>query len=74
MSALIVALASPAWATCKSDCKAEYDSEVKSCNLLDDDPEDANMLKMCIDNAKDDFDSCIAACEDDYETRQIDHK
>ena len=67
-------LSSPAWADCKSDCKDQFNSEIKSCNPLNDDPEDSDMLKMCIDSAKDEYDSCIAECEDEYETTQVKHK
>lgn len=68
--ALILALASPAWADCKSECKAQYGSDVESCNALNDDPEDANILKLCIESAEDDYDSCTADCEDEYGTGQ----
>jgi hypothetical protein len=50
-------------AGCKSDCKNEYESAVESCKALHDDPDDADMLKMCIDDAKSEYDSCIDECE-----------
>ena len=64
--ALIILSALPliVWAGCKSDCRAEYDSEVESCKLLHDDPDDADDLKTCIQNARDEFDSCIEECDD----------
>jgi hypothetical protein len=39
-------------ADCKSDCQKGYESEVESCKEQHDDPEDADMLKICIDDAK----------------------
>jgi hypothetical protein len=50
-------------AGCKSDCQDEYESEVESCKEQYDDPDDADMLKMCIDNAKSEYESCIDECE-----------
>ena len=54
---------SVASAGCKSDCKDQYQSEVDSCHLMYDDPEEADDLRMCLDNAKDEYDSCIEECE-----------
>ena len=50
------------WAGCISDCKDEYDSEVQSCKMLYDDPEDVDDLRLCIQAAKDDYQSCIEEC------------
>jgi hypothetical protein len=50
-------------AGCKSDCQDEYDSAVESCKEQYDDPGDADMLKMCNDNAKSEYESCIDECE-----------
>src|SRR5437667_12243561 len=41
------------WAGCKSDCRDDYESEVESCRLIYDTPDDADELQMCIQNAKD---------------------
>jgi len=59
--ALIFLVASSviAWAGCKSDCRDEYDSEVESCKLSHDEPEDADDLRTCIQNARDEYESCI---------------
>jgi hypothetical protein len=46
-------------AGCKSDCKDQYQSEVESCNSNYDDPEDADDLKMCIDDAKDEHNKVV---------------
>jgi hypothetical protein len=50
-------------AGCKSDCQDEYESEVESCKEQYDNPDDADMLKMCVDNAKSEYKSCIDECE-----------
>jgi hypothetical protein len=50
-------------ADCKSDCQDEYESAVESCKEQYDDPDGADMLKMCIDNAKSEYESCIDECE-----------
>jgi hypothetical protein len=50
------------WAGCISDCKDNYDSEVESCKQLYDEPDDADDLQQCIQNAKEDYQSCIDEC------------
>jgi uncharacterized membrane protein len=50
-------------ADCKSDCEEEYASAVESCKTLYDDPDDANELQTCMENAKSEYDSCIDECE-----------
>jgi hypothetical protein len=62
------------WADCKSDCRDQYKSDVQSCNLLNDDPEDSNILQLCMDNAINQRDSCIAECEDEYGNSQTSHR
>lgn len=59
---LVLIFVSIVWAGCKSDCRDEYDSEVESCKLMYDDPDDSDDLRMCIENAKDDYDSCKDDC------------
>ncbi|MCC7386895.1 MAG: hypothetical protein IT384_33975 [Deltaproteobacteria bacterium] len=56
-------MSSPAFAGCKSDCRDEYDDAVDSCQLIYDDPDDADMLQMCIDDARSDYDDCIEECD-----------
>lgn len=70
ISALILALTSPVLASCKSDCKDQFDSEVEECNLLNHDVADTNILKICMDEAKNECDSCIADCKDESGARQ----
>ena len=47
----------------KSDCRDEYASEVESCKDRHDDPDDAGMLNMCLDNARREYESRIDECE-----------
>jgi hypothetical protein len=63
LAMVVILCASHAWAGCKSDCQDEYESEVDACKMQYDDPDDAHMLKMCIDNAKSEYESCIDECE-----------
>ena len=51
-------------ADCKSDCQDEYQSEVDSCKTLSDDPDEADTLETCMDDAKNQYESCIEQCED----------
>lgn len=50
------------WAGCKSDCRDEYQSEIESCHQQYDDPDDADDLKMCLQDAKDQYNDCIEEC------------
>jgi hypothetical protein len=50
-------------AGCKSDCRDEYDSEAESCKEMYDDPDDADMLRVCMDDATRQYQSCIDECE-----------
>jgi hypothetical protein len=52
---LLLVLSSNTWAGCKSDCKDEYESEVKFCKSSHDDPDDSDRLTKCLENAKDKF-------------------
>jgi hypothetical protein len=63
--ALIVLLCAPnVWADCKSDCQDEYGAEVDSCKTMQDDPDDVEMLKMCMESAKMGYEACVEGCED----------
>ena len=50
---------------CISECRDDYESEVEDCKLLHDNPDDADMLSMCIDNAKSEYDDCVEECQSD---------
>lgn len=63
LTALLLSLSAVVWAGCKSDCRDEYGSEVESCQLLHDDPDDSDMLTMCVGSAKDDYESCLDNCD-----------
>jgi len=58
----LAAIATMAYAGCKSDCRGTYDDDVESCKSLYDDPDDADDLRLCLQTAKDDYDSCIYEC------------
>jgi len=53
-----------AWAGCKSDCQEDYNSEVNSCKEQLNDPDDADELKICLDNALSEYNACVKECED----------
>ena len=53
-----------AWADCKSDCQNEHQSEVKSCKTLQDDPDEADELRICFDDAKSEYEAWVNECED----------
>ena len=59
---LYTASAAMIWAGCKSDCRDEYQSEIESCHLLYDDPDDADDLQICVQDAKDQYNDCIEEC------------
>ena len=61
---VIFGFRSRSMADCKSDCQDEYYSEVDSCKTVYDDPDDADMLKICIDDAKSSYNACNDGCED----------
>jgi hypothetical protein len=50
-------------ADCKSKCRDQYESRVKSCTSFYADPEYSDSLEICIDRAKDEYDDCIEECE-----------
>ena len=60
---LIVMYGGQAWADCKGDCQNEYQSEVQSCKENYDNPDDADDLKTCMDDARKGYESCLEECE-----------
>ena len=60
---LVIAAARIVWAGCKSDCRDEYTAEVESCNRRYDEPDDADDLRRCVENAKETYDGCVEECE-----------
>ncbi len=60
---LILICGGQARADCKADCQNEYQSEVQSCNANYDDPDDADDLKTCMDDARNGYESCLEECE-----------
>ncbi|MGP8153589.1 MAG: hypothetical protein ACLQBQ_05530 [Smithella sp.] len=45
-----------------SDCRDNYDSAREDCISMYDDPDDADNLRTCIDDAKADYDDCLEEC------------
>jgi hypothetical protein len=52
----------PALAGCISDCRDQYESDVEDCKNQYDDPDDADDLRRCIQEAKETFDECQEDC------------
>ncbi len=50
-------------AGCKSECQDQYESEIQSCNEQYDDPDDDEMLRTCVDDAKNEYQSCVDECD-----------
>ena len=64
---LIVALlaggSNRAGSACGADCDDQYQSDVDDCHTqFGDDPADAEDLAQCIQNARDDYQSCTQDC------------
>ena len=60
---LNTASAAMIWAGCKSDCRDEYQSEIESCHLLHDEPDEAEDLQICLRDAKDEYEECLEECD-----------
>ena len=51
-------------AGCKSDREDQYNSQVESSQLMSGvGPDHSDTLTMCVQSAKDEYDSCIAECD-----------
>jgi hypothetical protein len=50
-------------AGCKSDCQDQYESEIQSCNEQYDEPDDDEMLRTCVEDAKNEYQSCVDECD-----------
>lgn len=55
-------IAATAYAGCKSDCRDEYESEISTCQIMHDGPDDADDLVSCIESARSDYESCVDDC------------
>lgn len=63
MARLIGAKLGSVRASCGEDCDSAYESDTDSCHsMYGDDPADANDLATCIQNARDDYRSCVEDC------------
>jgi hypothetical protein len=59
---LLAASSVMVWGGCISNCKDDYDSEVESCKLMHEDPDEADDLQLCIESARDEYQSCTEEC------------
>jgi hypothetical protein len=50
-------------AGCKSDCRDQYDSARDDCVATYDDPEEADDLQMCLEEARSTYEECIQECD-----------
>ena len=48
---------------CKTDCRDDYESARDTCLLTYSDPDDADDLQMCLQDAKSTYEDCIEECE-----------
>jgi hypothetical protein len=63
LTAFLIVLSFPVPAGCVSDCREQYQSDVDDCHRLHDDPDDADDLRRCIDDAKSEYDDCVEECK-----------
>jgi hypothetical protein len=56
----LVSVSGLAFAACKSDCRAEYDSAREDCNSS---YEDADDLQSCLEDAQSDYENCTGECD-----------
>lgn len=55
-------------AACISNCRDDYESAVDTCKTsYGDDPDDADDFQTCVQDAKDEYNSCDEQCEEDEE-------
>ena len=59
-----------AWPDCTSDCQNDYQSAVNFCSVQYSDPNDADDLMACMDNAKKEYESCLQECETEPNSTQ----
>ena len=52
------------WADCQSECQDDFQSEAASCKENYSDPDDADELQTCLDNAKSSYEACLNECEE----------
>jgi hypothetical protein len=60
---IIFGFSLPSIAGCKSECRETYETEVEACKETYDDPGDDDLLRTCIDDAENQFQSCMNECE-----------
>ncbi len=60
---ILAILAPVVHAGCKSDCADEYRAAKDDCLALHDDPDEADELRLCLDNAYSDYEDCMNQCD-----------
>ena len=62
---LLAALLVPSYSisACKTDCRDQYDSEREDCLSQYEDPDEADDLQACLQDAKAAYEDCIEECE-----------
>ena len=68
---VILIYAGNAWPDCPSDCQRDYQSEINSCRAQYTDPDDADDLMVCMDDAKREYESCLAECETESNSTEV---
>jgi hypothetical protein len=48
---------------CKTDCRDEYESARDDCLHTYDDPDEAEDLQACLEDAKSSYEDCTEECE-----------
>ena len=51
------------WELRESDCKDEYRRAVESCETIEDATDNVVAIKLCVENAKASYASCLDKCE-----------
>lgn len=65
-AALFVVMPRPVHAACGEECDSQYASAIDDCKVqFGDDPADAADLANCIQEARDDYRSCLDNCSSD---------
>jgi hypothetical protein len=64
---VVLFCASNAGADCKTDCEQEFKTATQECKTTYNDPDSADQLQECLDQARTDYDSCLDECRDEWD-------
>jgi hypothetical protein len=70
LALVVLFCASNAGADCKEDCEGDYKTAIQECKTTYHDPDSADQLQECLDQAKSDYDSCLDQCKDEWDTHE----